>query len=1140
MAKSKKYISSKVKRKFAVGGPYKDVEAELYNPNADRTIYQAADQPSTILQQQQEAMLQQQAAANKSMYQNQLNAELARNQAQQQQTANLIEEEKAARKAEEQKQKQALATQATKGATKLGKQAAKDFAISDYGMLGNSSNLFSSANIAAGAPLSPSAGVTASQMTFSNPAITSSAPLTMANYAPSTPSAVNAVMPQGLNQGVTMTSTGADVAGKAASGASLGTAAAGIGLGLAGEGIGMYATYKQRKEDDAAKRSQYYRDADYTKREALGQIGKSTLKGAGIGVGAGTTLGLGVGSVPAAVVGGVIGGVAGLGYGVGKALHEERLTKSEADRGIKIGNKRFGKKLLFGDENVYSAAKDPYEIAKAQYQDSLEKQAQLASAMDTAALASRTTEANTGFNIKGGNMAKYGGSIEYLKGGIAKPLPRGAKEYVGKKHEQGGIDLPGNIEVEGGETEQNNYIFSATLKLPTGLTYAQAHKNLLASGASSEEIKQLALSQEAAAGRNPNEIKTMKFAKYGGPLMYKKGGVTDPPKEGELDFDAKTKMRIHANEGVGPEGLTTPYLDSKGYWTVGYGHLLTKPDGTPYTKNDTLPASAKEIPPSLIEFWGWSDYENLKDAAINWIGKDKWEELPDSVKSGIVELSYGVGPKGLEGFKNTKKFLIEGDYESAAENITNSKYFKDVKERRGTQVAALIGGDDEVFTKSASTNQYTVPKEKAIPYLTAGKQLQTTNTNKPSAIGVNPQTTMLPEGKEVDLGEDTGNTSGLTNIIDRKGLQYTTQTPEEELGIINRNAITYGGNPEEDIVNQVTDINTQKTTDLAPTNELSYIKGKDVTRGTGPTTNLSIKPYLNQNNNKSTKTPVVEVGPAEYEIIPNEDIKNTKKDKTKQTNISDPYKTLAYAAQFAQPAYALFNPYRSKYSEPGISISAPMAGVIPTVGTNINFGRVSAAAPIASLQAGTNAIIANAGNIAGPGGIAMQLAALEKLKSGSVAAQSAADTANIQLAAQEANAKLAASKSNQAATMQGIQLNTQVAAQNAQLQAARNAREAAAKEQARQEAYINTAGALGATGAGIGTMYRDQNQLDTQYKIALATDPTGSAARWLKENDPAAYNRYIQEGTTKKFGGPKNNYVSRLGELSKRSLKVKI
>ena len=151
--------------------------------------------------------------------------------------------------------------------------------------------------------------------------------------------------------------------------------------------------------------------------------------------------------------------------------------------------------------------------------------------------------------------------------------------------------MPNNIEVEGGETEQNNYIFSKHLKLPTGISYAQAHKNLLKSGASSEEIKQLALSQEAAAGRNPNEIKTMKFAKYGGPLMYREGGntETDPPKEGELDFDAKTKMRIHANEGVYSGGLTTPYLDTKGLWTVGHGHLLTKPNGKPYTKSDTLP-----------------------------------------------------------------------------------------------------------------------------------------------------------------------------------------------------------------------------------------------------------------------------------------------------------------------------------------------------------------------------------------------------------------------------------------------------------------------------------------------------------------------------------------------------------------------
>jgi hypothetical protein len=664
MAKSKKYISSKVKRKFAVGGPYKDVEAELYNPNADRTIYQAADQPSTILQQQQEAMLQQQAAANKSMYQNQLNAELARNQAQQQQTANLIEEEKTARKAEEQKQKQALATQATKGAIKLGKETAKNFTLNPDGKFINTA-------LQSGSYYSP---------TWTSTTAAPTAPITAApivgTESVGTGALSGSIAPAGaveVGQNLaTTTSTGADVAGKAASGASLGSAAAGIGLGLAGEGLGMYATYKQRKEDDAAKRSQYYRDTDYTRREALGQIGKSTLKGAGIGVGAGTTLGLGVGSVPAGVVGGVIGGVAGLGYGVGKALHEERLTKSEADRGIKIGNKRIGKKLLFGDENVYSAAKDPYEIAKAQYQDSLEKQAQLASAMDAASLASRTTEVNTGFNVKGSNMAKYGGSIEYLKGGIAKPLPRGAKEYIGNKHEEGGIDLPGNINVEGGETEQDNYIFSATLKLPTGLTYAQAHKNLLASGASSEEIKQLALSQEAAAGRNPNEIKTMKFAKYGGPLMYKKGGPKESsPEPAKLTGDAGYWYIYDLAKKYGD-----PYPEvTAAQWAIesAWGTKLTgknNPFGQTAKKgeNSTNLDTPKDPSGGSKNF---KNYISIEDSVKEHV--QKWSPKYKNAKSAEEALymiqNYGNTPRYAEGYA-TKEFP-QGDWKQYIETATS-------------------------------------------------------------------------------------------------------------------------------------------------------------------------------------------------------------------------------------------------------------------------------------------------------------------------------------------------------------------------------------------------------------------------------------------------------------------------------------
>jgi hypothetical protein len=101
---------------------------------------------------------------------------------------------------------------------------------------------------------------------------------------------------------------------------------------------------------------------------------------------------------------------------------------------------------------------------------------------------------------KGGKLPKYpmGGKM---------PLPQGAGKYVGASHEQGGIpvDEQGNptseqqaiAEVEGGETEQDGYIFSDTLMVPeTDMTFAQAHEMLLQEGADPQEIEQLAQMQE--------------------------------------------------------------------------------------------------------------------------------------------------------------------------------------------------------------------------------------------------------------------------------------------------------------------------------------------------------------------------------------------------------------------------------------------------------------------------------------------------------------------------------------------------------------------------------------------------------------------------------------------------------------------
>jgi hypothetical protein len=515
MAKLKSKIaskySSKPKRKLVLGGPYTDVEKELYLN--DNVTYQASTLPTTMLQNQFDAQEQEKAKRMTAIYGDQMARQLDYLQDQNAASEKRKQEEKAQQDAAAEANKQAVNQQVTQTGVKVGKQIAKDA----------KAGLFNTVTPVASNYYSPTwAPVTPAPIAPVGPAPIMIDPAMQT--ATSTTGDLFANAPTvGQNMATTTTTSGFGQTA-AAVGKSVGSAA----LIAAPQIAGQIAYNQLNKADDREMKregkSQYYDDTDYSRKEYNAQLLKSAGKGATIG-----------GTIASAIpipgistgIGMAAGAIIGTGVGAIKAQHQRRMTKEEDERGVKIGNKRFGKKLLFGEENVYDENLDPTVIEKRNREAQLKAMTDTANAMDNATLSSMTQyDTNTGFNV-----AKYGGSIKKLKGGVAKPIGKGAIEYVGKKHEQGGIDLPGNVEVEGGETEQNNYVFSATLKLPNGATYAQAHKNLIKSGATGEEIHQLALSQEAAAGRNPNEIKGMKFAKYGGPLKYVKGGLIDPPAE---------------------------------------------------------------------------------------------------------------------------------------------------------------------------------------------------------------------------------------------------------------------------------------------------------------------------------------------------------------------------------------------------------------------------------------------------------------------------------------------------------------------------------------------------------------------------------------------------------------------------------
>ena len=115
-----------------------------------------------------------------------------------------------------------------------------------------------------------------------------------------------------------------------------------------------------------------------------------------------------------------------------------------------------------------------------------------------------------------------------LPGGVAKPIPGSdAIEFKGRSHEQGGIMIDPNTEVEGNETMdkvtmknggKNDYFFSQHLKLG-GKSFAQRHKDLLKNGGTQGEIDYLAKLQEEKAGRNPDDVK------LGAGGYYQEGGI---------------------------------------------------------------------------------------------------------------------------------------------------------------------------------------------------------------------------------------------------------------------------------------------------------------------------------------------------------------------------------------------------------------------------------------------------------------------------------------------------------------------------------------------------------------------------------------------------------------------------------------
>jgi len=158
-----------------------------------------------------------------------------------------------------------------------------------------------------------------------------------------------------------------------------------------------------------------------------------------------------------------------------------------------------------------------------------------------------------------GSMKQMGGTR--LPGGSMNPIPGSdAVEFEGATHDQGGIMLDAQTEVEDGETMdqvtmakkggKRDYFFSSYLK-KGGRSFADMHKDILRNGGDQEEINMLARMQEEAAGRNPNKV-----AKLGGVMKYQTGGELETAQNAYNKHEAN-KPTFDLKEPVKPRKLSS-------------------------------------------------------------------------------------------------------------------------------------------------------------------------------------------------------------------------------------------------------------------------------------------------------------------------------------------------------------------------------------------------------------------------------------------------------------------------------------------------------------------------------------------------------------------------------------------------------
>ena len=134
------------------------------------------------------------------------------------------------------------------------------------------------------------------------------------------------------------------------------------------------------------------------------------------------------------------------------------------------------------------------------------------------------------------------------------------------------------------------------------------------------------------------------------------------------------KKRIKKNEGF----INKPYLDSLGYRTIGYGHLITKKE-----KKMIRGKFSKKFLSNLFD-------KDFKIALTSYKKNFNYKKHSKEKKEVLIEMIFQLGIKKQKKFVKMNKHMQNNDMFLAALEMKNSLWYKQTPKRVDGLISLLL------------------------------------------------------------------------------------------------------------------------------------------------------------------------------------------------------------------------------------------------------------------------------------------------------------------------------------------------------------------------------------------------------------------------------------------------------------------